>query len=226
MVIYPFEDHQPPCIELIKSCCDDIHSWLSLDPDNVAAVHCKAGKGRTGLIICSYLLHSQFVHTPDEALAFYGQARTVDSHGVTIPSQRRYIRYYYRLLKSGLEYREQRLQLCRSQVLNHFPRNDNCCSGLVFVIIQFKKELWSSEVLPLPPPSNNRSTRSESLVIELTPPLTVGGDVLVECYGVHSPYLLSFGMLLPKRVCHFTFHPSAFKNERLGNLHQGPPARP
>ncbi|KAJ1490005.1 hypothetical protein T484DRAFT_1614424, partial [Baffinella frigidus] len=59
---YPFSDHNPPAMEMLLPCCAHIHSFLQAKGENVVAIHCKAGKGRTGYPLhpTPYTLH----HTP------------------------------------------------------------------------------------------------------------------------------------------------------------------
>lgn len=99
---FPFEDHQTPPLSLVKAFCEDAEQYLSEDPQNVIAVHCKAGKGRTGIMVCSYLVYKRLCSSAEEAMALFGERRTTDNKGVTIPSQRRYIEYFYRVWKAGL----------------------------------------------------------------------------------------------------------------------------
>ena len=53
---------QAPPLPLIRDFCQQVADWLDKDPQNIAVVHCKAGKGRTGTMICSYLIHAVRVH--------------------------------------------------------------------------------------------------------------------------------------------------------------------
>jgi len=52
---FPFPDHHPPCLAALISFCQSVHKYLR-NEENVIAVHCKAGKGRTGVIVSA--LHS------------------------------------------------------------------------------------------------------------------------------------------------------------------------
>ena len=99
--LFPATDHNPCPIKLILEFCIDICLYLLKNPNSVAAVHCKAGKGRTGVMICSYLVFSHLCESSEKAFRYYARIRTKDNTGVTIPSQKRYIRYFETFLQAN-----------------------------------------------------------------------------------------------------------------------------
>jgi len=96
---FGFDDHNPCPFELIQEFCQHVHNWLSAHPQHIAAIHCKAGKGRTGLLIACYMLYTGLFPTATQALKYYAIRRTQNRKGVTIPSQIRYVHYYERCLR-------------------------------------------------------------------------------------------------------------------------------
>ena len=54
---FPFEDHGAPPLALIGAFCASAKHWMLQSLDHVVAIHCKAGKGRTGLMACCLVLH-------------------------------------------------------------------------------------------------------------------------------------------------------------------------
>ena len=103
VALFPFNDHAPCPIKLILDFCVDICLYLAANPKGVAAIHCKAGKGRTGVMIVSYLIFSGLCQTTEEALKHYASQRTLNNKGVTIPSQIRYIKYFESYLYANYE---------------------------------------------------------------------------------------------------------------------------
>ncbi|XP_012867270.1 PREDICTED: phosphatidylinositol 3,4,5-trisphosphate 3-phosphatase TPTE2 [Dipodomys ordii] len=93
------DDHNVPSLEEMIQLSKDIVGWLDLDPQNVAALHCKGGKGRTGTMICACLIATGIFSTAKESLKWFGCRRTDFSRGskfqgVETPSQSRYVEYF------------------------------------------------------------------------------------------------------------------------------------
>lgn len=95
---FPFPDHHPPPFELVIRATQVMHEWLHpVDPvlaeKRLAVIHCKAGKGRTGSMACYYLI-SECGYTAIDAMATFTAKRMKSGfEGVSIPSQRRWVRY-------------------------------------------------------------------------------------------------------------------------------------
>ncbi|ETL85365.1 hypothetical protein L917_15057 [Phytophthora nicotianae] len=96
---YGFEDHCPPPLSLLLPFCRDVHVWLTTNPENIVAVHCKAGKGRTGVMLCAYMLYARIWRSAHGALEYFAAARSKKLQGVTIRSQRRFVGYFSELCR-------------------------------------------------------------------------------------------------------------------------------
>mmetsp|Transcript_23000 Transcript_23000/g.52147 ORF Transcript_23000/g.52147 Transcript_23000/m.52147 type:complete len:499 (-) Transcript_23000:745-2241(-) len=99
---FPFEDHGVPPLRVVDALAASVQAWLSVSSDRVVCIHCLAGKGRTGLMVCAAMMKMGIVKASREAMAFYGERRMKNKKGVTQTSQRRWCEYYEQTLTGKL----------------------------------------------------------------------------------------------------------------------------
>lgn len=125
---YPWPDHHPPPFALVPMIMASMRNWLregeaagqdlesgegkDKKSDRVIVVHCKAGKGRSGSMACSFLI-SECGWTPEDALARFSERRMRPGFGkgVSIPSQLRWIGYVDRWTKGQKKYVDREIEI-------------------------------------------------------------------------------------------------------------------
>ena len=100
---YPIQDHNPTSFTRLVKIVFEIHEFISAHTSNVAVVHCKCGKGRTGSIVTSYMMIYNNM-SYDEATRMFTEKRirlkAID--GVSIRSQLRYLKYVEYWVKTDM----------------------------------------------------------------------------------------------------------------------------
>jgi len=176
VAVYPFDDHSPPEFGQILPFCCDVAQWLAEDPEHVAVVHCKAGKGRTGLMICAFLLYSKTFSSAQEVLDYYGSVRTFDANGVTIPSQRRYVDYFATKLLKGLHFEYIPVKMYLSSIVIQSPPHiggfGHHATHLQFQVLQQLVPPFTSEVYTC-------ELSKDRIVLDVRPPVLISGDVKI-----------------------------------------------
>lgn len=141
---WPFDDHNPCPLAMIAPFCNSVQDYMLADNLNTVAIHCKAGKGRTGLLICCFLLHCRAAKTAAEAMQLFAQRRTHNNKGVTIPSQIRYIGYYDKIINKTAPKVLQKSEWMLSKI-EFGPVLVGGCSPSFLVIVNGLKVFSSSD---------------------------------------------------------------------------------
>ena len=81
---YPFKDHNTPPLETVIAFANSAKRWLDENPEHVVNMHCKAGKGRAGLMSCILLIRTGEVQSAHEALDLYDNTRVTNKKGLTV----------------------------------------------------------------------------------------------------------------------------------------------
>ncbi|CAM9317459.1 unnamed protein product, partial [Ectocarpus fasciculatus] len=91
---YPFKDHCTPPLETMAAFANAAKLWLEEDDANVCSMHCKAGKGRAGLMSCVLLVRTGSYPSAIAAMDKYDETRTHNGRGLTVTSQRKFVLFY------------------------------------------------------------------------------------------------------------------------------------
>ena len=94
---YPFRDHGVPPLQTIVEFTNAAKAWLDADPAHVVSLHCKAGKGRAGIMTCCLLVRTGFKPDAMSAMQYYDGVRVSNNRGLTVTSQRKFVSLYEKL---------------------------------------------------------------------------------------------------------------------------------
>jgi len=135
---FPWPDHHPPPFAIIPNLMAAMRNWLQADmkeegKQRVAVVHCKAGKGRSGTVACSYLISQEGWRMEDALKRFtLRRMRNGFGDGVSIPSQLRWVRYVDKWTNEmGKKYLERPIEIVEVHVWGLRSGVKVCVEGFI-----------------------------------------------------------------------------------------------
>ncbi|EDR23229.1 phosphatase, putative [Entamoeba dispar SAW760] len=214
-----FLDHHPPRFNHLLKVVGEIVNFLQSDPNNVACVHCKAGRGRTGLVCSCVLIGLGIYSNAKEAMEFFAKRRSKINKGSTSPPQVRYcyaFDYYMKVFNNTIPYTpipNYKVQL-KSVTFNEFkhcivPRdfNDTAHPVLYFTPLSHSEpkpqlckypQKWvqtgdGSFIISF----TDRQIVNDQMVIltvEIKDKIVVLGKILLPAFFIDANYIYSMGI--------------------------------
>uniref|UniRef100_A0A8D0H9A6 Phosphatidylinositol-3,4,5-trisphosphate 3-phosphatase n=1 Tax=Sphenodon punctatus TaxID=8508 RepID=A0A8D0H9A6_SPHPU len=81
------DDHNVPALENMLKFTADVREWMKQDERNIIAIHCKGGKGRTGTMVCTWLIDSdQFESAKNRYVGYYEILKNM--YNLSLPPKR------------------------------------------------------------------------------------------------------------------------------------------
>ncbi|CAD8202751.1 unnamed protein product [Paramecium octaurelia] len=200
-----WKDHHSPSLDLLFEICDLIHGYLKGDKINVVVIHCLAGKGRTGTIICCYLLYTGKFKSVKDVLYYYGKKRFEEEGlGVNQPCQVKYVEYFYKLLSMGYVIYPTVVTLKRITFQGKAPAfnmNGSCKPYMQVIQVKNDKELYSTQ-------KEAKKYKGVSHDLKLDKLMPIYGDILIKVFNE--------GILKKEKMFRLAFN-TAFIDETAQN---------
>eukprot|EP01121_Diplochlamys_sp_Union-15-3_P019740 TRINITY_DN7511_c0_g1_i1.p1 TRINITY_DN7511_c0_g1~~TRINITY_DN7511_c0_g1_i1.p1 ORF type:complete len:356 (+),score=40.66 TRINITY_DN7511_c0_g1_i1:70-1137(+) len=201
-------DHHAPALILLFKVLSTMDDFLNEHPDNVIAVHCKAGRGRTGMTVASYLvLKKQF--NAEDAVLYFAQKRSRTYTGIVVPSQERYVSYVEQIVTGKVSWdllqSPAKLKIIKF-LMRPVPNTEFTQKGTtpVIEILRLTENNIQPEVIATVDP--NKKYLPEDDVVSIDVSVLVEGDILIRVY--------QFNKLISKKfiMFRFQFHTSFIRD--------------
>jgi phosphatidylinositol-3,4,5-trisphosphate 3-phosphatase/dual-specificity protein phosphatase PTEN len=196
---YKWQDHYPPEIDILFRACLSMDQWLSQDPENIIVTNCRAGKGRTGTLICCYMIFCGRFSDYTEAANYYKIKRFSQGGGVTQPSQLRYIQYFAQVMQENIKY--PLLVNVERVLMRTAPHCSGSSSKLVFSVFESDKLIFTNQAKDRDRQISFHDTWSDNTVHEIVmikEKRVMQGDI--------NCTLVNWGLLNMKMICRFSFN--------------------
>jgi len=137
-------------LKVLIDICRSLFIWLSIDPENVAIIHCNNGRNRTGIIVACFLYFSSIFPNVDEGFNYFIKRRCNNDRSWVTNTQRRYSKYFNGIFTyKGHLQNQYALCMC-SIILNGIPNflpNGGCNPGLE--VYQCGKLIYNTTILSI-----------------------------------------------------------------------------
>ena len=90
-----------PPLDVLCRLCLQIHQWKSRNSNNLVVVHCFPGYSRSAVLIACYQAWSGKCNHPVDSLIEVCRGLKIDENDAILPSQKRYLNYFFDLLSNG-----------------------------------------------------------------------------------------------------------------------------
>ncbi|CAL8284704.1 unnamed protein product, partial [Gadus morhua 'NCC'] len=179
---FGWPDQHAPALDQICSMCKAMDTWLHGDLRNVVVLLNKGTRGRTGVVVASYMHYSSISASADQALDRFAMRRFYEDKALPVgtPSQRRYVRYFSGLLSGHIKINNKPLFL-HHVIMHGIPNFESKGGCRPFLkIYQAMQPVYTSGIY------NVQGDSHTSICITIEPGLLLKGDILLKCY--HKRY--------------------------------------
>uniref|UniRef100_A0AAY4B9M2 Tensin 1 n=1 Tax=Denticeps clupeoides TaxID=299321 RepID=A0AAY4B9M2_9TELE len=170
---FGWSDHHAPALDKICAICKAMDTWLNTEPHNVVVLHNKGNRGRTGVVVASYMHYSNISGSADQALDRFAMRRFYEDKALPMSQ---YVQYFSGLLSGQIKINNKPLFLHHVIMygIPNFEAKGGCRPFLK--IYQAMQPVYTSGIY------NVQGDSSTSICITIEPGLLLKGDILLKCY--------------------------------------------